>query len=36
MELDRQSMRVIPTAHITLGGIPTTIAGQVINNKVKY
>jgi len=33
MELDRQSMRVIPTAHITLGGIPTTIAGQVINSK---
>jgi len=33
MELDRQSMRVIPSAHITLGGIPTTIAGQVINTK---
>jgi succinate dehydrogenase (ubiquinone) flavoprotein subunit len=33
MELDRQSMRVIPSAHVTLGGIPTTIAGQVINQK---
>lgn len=33
IEIERQSIRIIPSAHITIGGIPTNISGQVINYK---